>query len=153
MSKKNFQQGKFSPQNPSKYVGDLKKIVFRSSWERKFMNWCDLNDSVLSWTSEGLVIDYYSPIDQRNRRYFVDFVVRMVNSDGIEEDVIVEIKPEKETIPPKRGNKKESTYLKECYTWSVNSSKWAAAQKFAKERNMKFLILNEHHLGVARSKK
>ena len=27
-------KGKFKPKNPSKYKGDIKEIVYRSSWKR-----------------------------------------------------------------------------------------------------------------------
>jgi hypothetical protein len=39
-------QGMYQPRNPKKYKGDPSKIVFRSSWERLFMEWLDLNPDV-----------------------------------------------------------------------------------------------------------
>ena len=39
-------QGKFKPQNPEKYKGDPMNIIFRSSWERIFCNWCDKNSKI-----------------------------------------------------------------------------------------------------------
>lgn len=117
------------------------------------MLWCDKNPSVLAWNSEGLIIDYYSPVDRRMRRYFVDFVVRIETSDGKFEDLIIEIKPHKETLPPKKGNKREQIYLKECYTWEVNKAKWEAAEKFAAARGMKFKVLDEYDLGLAQKPK
>lgn len=150
---KKYHQGIFTPTNPQKYLGDVSKITFRSSWELKVMMWCDKNQSVLAWNSEELIIDYYSPVDQRNRRYFVDFVVRMRNNEGVVEDLILEIKPYKETIPPVKGNKKSKTWLKEAYNWEVNKCKWEAATNFAKANNMKFIILNEYDLGLAQKPK
>ena len=32
-----------------KYKGDPANIIYRSSWERIFMNWCDTKDGVISW--------------------------------------------------------------------------------------------------------
>ena len=31
-------KGKFKPKNPTKYKGDLKEIVYRSSWELKMIS-------------------------------------------------------------------------------------------------------------------
>ena len=36
-----YHQGTYKVKDPNKYVGDPNNIVFRSSWELKFMNWCD----------------------------------------------------------------------------------------------------------------
>ena len=36
-------KGIYRPSNPKKYKGDSKNIIYRSLWERKFMNYCDLN--------------------------------------------------------------------------------------------------------------
>ena len=33
--------GKFTPKNPSKYRGDPTNIIYRSSWERRVMNYLD----------------------------------------------------------------------------------------------------------------
>lgn len=38
---------KWFPKNPEKYVGDVNNIISRSSWETKFMNWCDQNPAVI----------------------------------------------------------------------------------------------------------
>ena len=72
---KEIYQGKFVPKNPSKYKGRVNDIVYRSSYELKFMNWADKNQDVLSWSSEEIVVPYKSPLDNRIHRYFVDFFV------------------------------------------------------------------------------
>ena len=54
-----YKQEYYHPKNVSKYVGDPEKIIYRSSWERKFMIWLDLNDSVLEWSSEPIAIKYF----------------------------------------------------------------------------------------------
>jgi hypothetical protein len=33
-------------------------------------------------------------------------------------------------------------------TYAVNQAKWKAADKFAKQNNMEFLVLTENHLGI-----
>ena len=45
-------KGIYKPSNPKKYKGDQSNIIYRSLWERKFMNYCDLNENILEWGSE-----------------------------------------------------------------------------------------------------
>ena len=35
-----------------KYRGDPTKVTYRSSWERKFMTYCEENPMILEWSSE-----------------------------------------------------------------------------------------------------
>lgn len=113
------------------------------------MRWCDLNPSVIRWNSEGITVPYWSEADQKNRRYFVDFVIQLKSVDGEIKSILIEIKPDAETKPPsKRGRKKESTFLKECYTYQVNQDKWRHAQEWAKKNGMEFRVLTEYDLGI-----
>ena len=66
-------KGRYRVANPSKYRGDINDIIYRSSWELKFMKWCDNNTSVLEWGSETMIIPYKSPVDSKVHRYFVIF--------------------------------------------------------------------------------
>ena len=52
---KDTYRGKYIAKNPQKYAGDSTQIVYRSSYELRFMKWCDFNDSVLQWGSEEIV--------------------------------------------------------------------------------------------------
>ena len=63
-------KGLFRPKNPSKYRGDPSNIIFRSSWELRFMTYLDAHPDVLEWSSEEFCIPYVSPIDGRIHRYF-----------------------------------------------------------------------------------
>ena len=75
-------KGRYKVTNPKKYKGDLSEIVYRSSWELKFMRWCDFNKSVLEWGSETTIIPYKSPVDSKVHRYFVDFYIKVKSKDG-----------------------------------------------------------------------
>ena len=66
-----YQQGFYRPRNPQKYRGDPTQIFMRSSWERRFSTWADMNPSVVEWGSETVIIPYISPVDGRPHRYFV----------------------------------------------------------------------------------
>lgn len=138
---------RFIPTNPDKYIGDITNIVLRSSWEVKFAKWADQNNSVLKWGSELAIIPYYSTVDQKWRRYFVDFVLKIQKSDGTIQNIIAEIKPAKETKPPKRSRNKK-TFIKESITWQVNQDKWSAAKKWADNIGFTFTILTEKELGL-----
>jgi hypothetical protein len=141
-------RGYFKPRNPQKYKGDPTNIVYRSSWELKFMGYLDAHQDVQQWSSEELIIPYRSPIDNRIHRYFPDFQIKKRNRDGVVETVIVEIKPARETKPPIVQKKQTKQYLREVYTWGINNAKWQAAREFCRDRNWKFTIMTEHELGI-----
>ena len=42
----------FKPSHPRKYKGDITNIICRSTWEKKFCHYCDLNENVIEWGSE-----------------------------------------------------------------------------------------------------
>ena len=89
-------KGKYNPKHPQKYVGNVKNIVYRSMWERRFMKYCDDNPEVLVWSSEELVIPYLSPIDRKMHRYYPDFLIKVKRNDSTQ-TVVVEVKPKRET--------------------------------------------------------
>ena len=149
----NYDQGKFRPANPEKYVGNKGDIVYRSRWELHFMRYCDGNPAVVQWTSE-YPIKYYHSVSNKARRYFVDFFIKVRGQDGSEKVIMIEIKPEVQTKPPKKpinNNVKASQrYMNECITYQTNMDKWNAAQDFANRNGMQFVILNEYDLGIAK---
>lgn len=65
---------------------------YRSSWELKYMQFLDADDSVLKYEYEGVVIQYVSNIKTRKiRKYYPDFFVHYYDN----RNVLVEIKPSK----------------------------------------------------------
>lgn len=141
-------KGKYKPKNPAKYKGDPRMIVYRSSWELKFMSYIDDHTDVIEWGSEEFSIPYRSPIDGKIHRYFPDFFVKKKTPHGTTECVVVEIKPFKETKPPKVQSKPTKQYLREVYTWGINEAKWKAATEYCKDRMWKFIIMTEYDLGI-----
>jgi len=135
----------FQPKFPEKYKGKW-PIIMRSQWERTFAQWCDVNPSVLSWVSEGLEIPYYDPIKRKSRRYYPDFMVKVLDKNKKEVIYVIEIKPLRETIPPKKGNKSDRTKIHEQVTYVTNQAKWKAAIDFCKKRNYEFRIFTENEL-------
>ena len=135
--------GKYKPINPKKYKGDPTRIIYRSLWERKFMNFCDTKPSVTKWASEELFIPYRSPKDGKIHRYYPDFYMKTGDKESI-----VEIKPSKQCKPPKEPKRKTARYKAECLTYLVNQAKWKYARKWCKARNLSFVILTEKDLNV-----
>ena len=110
--------GRYNIINSNKYVGDPQRIYYRSLWERKFMKYCDLNDAILEWGSEEIIIPY------------------------------IEVKPKKQTRPPKPVFKKTKKFINEVKTYSINEAKWKSAKAWCENNNMEFKILTEDHLNI-----
>jgi hypothetical protein len=140
-------KGWFTPKHRSKYKGDSENVVYRSSWELRVMKWLDENPSVIWWASEELIIKYRSPIDQKIHRYFPDFIVRLKQKNGTESTVVIEIKPQKQTVKPEQ-KRKTKRYLQEAATYAVNQEKWRAADLFCKEHGWQFKVLTEKDIGI-----
>ena len=133
--------GRYSIKNPSKYTGDVANIVYRSLWEKAVFMWCDSNPKVKKWSSEEVVVPYYYEVDKKYHRYFVD--MKITYDD--DKTILVEIKPEKETVPP-TGPKKTKRYINEGLTYIKNMNKWEAANEYAKDRGWEFQVWTEKTL-------
>lgn len=140
--------GRYQLQNPHKYVGDRKNIIWRSTYELKLFKYCDHRDHVLKWSSEEVVIPYINPLDNRKHRYFVDVYMQYRKSDGTTQDLLIEVKPKVQKLPPKKRRRKTKQYIMEVERWAVNQAKWAAAEKWAAKRNMQFRVFTETELGI-----
>ncbi len=140
-------QGKYTPKNPQKYVGDPSNIVFRSSWERHFLEWADTNSKVLNYSSEELHIPYFFVPDGRWHRYFPDFILTVRGKDDKTSVWMVEIKPFAQTQHPRtKAYKNQKRLLKESLEYEKNQSKWAAANIFCNGKGWKFMVLTEKNL-------
>lgn len=116
--------GRYKPTNTHKYTGNIKKITYRSMWERRFMLYCDKSDQIVKWSSEELHIPYVSPKDNKWHNYYPDFLVEA--NDG--RTIMVEIKP------------------KYQWKWSVNKAKWNAAKELCKTHGWEFVVLGHEEL-------
>ena len=141
-------KGKYKVRAPYKYKGNPTKVIYRSLWERKFMCYCDLNDNILEWGSEEFFIPYRSPLDNRVHRYFPDFYIKYRKSNGSICRSIIEVKPDKQTRPPKKPKRKSKGYMYEVTQYVTNEAKWDAAKEFCKDRLWEFRIFTEKELGI-----
>lgn len=158
MAKHKYSKGRYKPENREKYKGDINNIVYRSSWELKYMRYLDTDNQIARWASEPFPIKYFLEADNSWHSYWFDFWVQM--KDGSE--YIIEVKPHKETKPP-RKTKRNLDYLaerrrkyRETLRWSTynkNQAKWAYAEAFCMQNNITFAIVTERELGIKYKRK
>lgn len=141
-----YKQGKFTPINYKKYIGDPTNIIFRSSWEKKIMEYLDSNPNIIRWSSEEIVIPYYSPVDNRWRRYFPDFYLEAKEASGGIKKMLLEVKPKAQTQEPKKPQRTTKRYITEVMTYGTNKSKWDAAIEYCKDRGWEFRLITETEL-------
>ncbi len=144
----NTLKGKYIPKNSVKYRGDYRNIIYRSSWELKFMKYCDGNPNILEWGSEEIIIPYRSPLDNRIHRYFVDFYIKVRDVNGNIQKYLIEVKPKKQTREPKVQQRMTKKYIYEVTEYAKNQAKWTAAKEFCDDRNYKFMLITEDELKV-----
>lgn len=133
-------KARFIPKNPAKYIGDVNKIICRSSWELRLFQYLDKTPAVLKWASEEFSIPYLSPLDNRVHQYFPDALVVYKGKDGSIRKEIIEIKPYKETVLTPKSSEQDKLAL------MVNHAKWQSANEFAKKQGMLFRVVTEKSL-------
>lgn len=140
--------GKFKPKNPEKYKGDPTNIIWRSRWECRVMSYFDTNPAIISWSSEEIVIQYRSPVDQKPRRYFPDFWVKYRDGTGKIKEAIIEVKPFHQTQEPAKKKINNRRYITEVQTYVVNQEKWRVADIYCKQRGWEFHVWTEKELNL-----
>jgi hypothetical protein len=138
----------YVPVHYEKYVGKP-PIICRSSWESAFCRWADYSHSIVRWASEDVLIKYQDPHQPiRNgkpywRSYYPDYTIETDKG----EIYLIEVKPEKQTKPPRKSAKKsQKTMLTEQKTWKTNQAKFRAAQRYCERRGWVFKIITEKEL-------
>jgi hypothetical protein len=135
-----YRQGYYKCRNIEKLIGhDVP--MYRSGIELEFMKFCDTNPKVVRWGSENYQVPYYDPIKRKNRLYFVDNYVEILEGNIVKK-YLIELKDHKETKKPDpRAKKKKATLVLEQSTWVTNNAKWKTTIQFCKKNNMEFLLL------------
>lgn len=142
-------KGKYRPRYPEKYRGNPMEIIYRSSWERTFCKYLDLNESVESWASEEKCVWYYDPVTKKNRRYFPDFIIKYRNKDDNLMTEMIEIKPAKQVKgPPTNPKRRTKSWMNEVKTYVTNQAKWDAARGYCEAKGWSFRIVTEKELGL-----
>lgn len=130
-----YKQGYINAQSCKKLFASEKNkpIIYRSSWEKKFILWCERCEKVKHWGSECIGIPYILPLDGNVHTYYPDFIVEMVDGTII----VVEIKPSNQVEQPLTENSYSMT------AWIKNRAKWNAIVEICNTKNYKFCILTE----------
>lgn len=129
--------------NIKKYNGISHKLKALSSWENKYMLWCDMNDDVLLWHYGRSIVRYLNPFTQNYYRYYIDFMVRHKYKNSYV-DMLIEIKPLLQMFPPRKEKKHTSPtgYNSDLKRYLINRSKWIAANEYAINNKMIFYLAN-----------
>tara|TARA_A100000172_G_C3039574_1_gene109894 strand:+ start:1329 stop:1751 length:423 start_codon:yes stop_codon:yes gene_type:complete len=129
--------GLFKPKNTDKYIGK-KTPRYRSSWEFAFMRFCDNNPSITQWASESIQIPYRNPLTGKNTIYVPDFFI--VYNDKKQKRVaeLIEVKPNNQAKLESAGKNAQNRAA-----LIVNRAKWEAANKWAKNKGIRFRVLTE----------
>jgi hypothetical protein len=146
-------KGQYKVVNRAKYKGNPDNVIYRSSWEVKVMSRLDRDPNVVQWSSECIHIRYMDKTSGRSRAYIPDFWAKTRRADGTFQEMIIEVKPGKESpkhAPPpiKRKRQTEASFLREAMTWGRNKCKWAAAEAFCAAKGWAFVVLTERELGL-----
>lgn len=143
---KESKKGVYVPKHPEKYVGDVTKIRYMSSWELEFHKFLDNNPNVLRWSSEEIAIPYIKPTDGKVHHYFPDYWIEYKNKKGEIVHEIIEVKPADQIKQPTTVGKRKNTQIYESLRYAVNVAKWKAASEFCNKYKMKFRLLTENQL-------
>lgn len=130
--KSRYNQGYINPKSCKKLIDSTQPIIYRSSYEKRFMVWLESSSKVVRWGSECVCIPYLF-VDGKMHRYYPDYYIEFVDGSKM----LVEIKPSNQTHAPVNEN---AWAAKE---WTRNFCKWKAAQEFCEAKGLQFKILTE----------
>jgi len=136
-------QGTFRPKNPNKYKGDPSNIIYRSSWELTVFKYLDSNPAIIKWASEEFFVPYRNPMTNRIHRYFPDVYLKYRNKEGNITETVWEVKPKKQTQPPRIPKRKTKSWRYNAEQYVINEAKWTACKKYCDKRGYNFQIITE----------
>lgn len=164
----NYLKGKFFPRHPEKCLNYNKKlneqtkdIYFRSSFEKIFANWLDLQENIIEWGSEITEIPYVSTIDGKAHRYITDFTFTCKDRDNEVVKWLIEVKPSSQVpkldeagniIFPalKKGKnltqKRIDNWREYCNVLRKNHDKWTQAERWCRQNGYRFKVITEEEL-------
>lgn len=128
-----YKQGYINPDSCKKLLNKTQPVIYRSSYERKFITWLESCKQVKKWASESISISYCLP-DGSKHNYYPDYYIETTDN----KKYIIEIKPSDQTYKPLY----ENTWL--YREWMKNCCKWEAAKSFCQKNGLEFKILTEN---------
>ena len=130
-----YKQGYIDQNTCRKLFPQLKhdNIIYRSSYEKKFIYFLENNDNIKYWGSECFHIPYYSVLDKKIHKYYPDYFIELQNGTCI----VVEVKPYNQTHKP--INENSWTF----HEYIKNMCKWKATKEFCEAKGYLFRIITE----------
>lgn len=159
-----YRQGNFIPANSDKVLklNSQGGIYYRSSWEYKVCMYLDTNEKILQWGCECIRIPYTKTSVKKAKdgimdykttehTYYPDFWYKRLRDDGSIQEVVMEVKPYSETVPPKSPATNATRKQLENFEYSMNMYnsnmyKWEHAIAFCESRDIKFTIMTEAYI-------
>lgn len=164
-----YKQGNYIPKNRDKVIKLNPEFgcYYRSSLELKLMIYFDNNEKIKKWGAECMAIPYemrelnnsnYAYGTVTKHTYYPDFYYELELSDGTVEQVVVEVKPQKEynnvlllkenKLAPPTGNslKKLQAFEYDLKMAYKNMRKWDTVIKYCNIKGYKFIIVTEDTL-------
>ena len=142
-------QGVFNPTNTEKCINQT-IINYRSSWEKRFLCWLDVNPSVIKYGYEVITIPYRYEVDNKTHQYIIDFYAEIMTKDNKLEKYLIEVKPKKQgmkpVMPKRKSAKSMKNYVYEAHTYIKNQNKWQYADSYCRQNGMTFKILTKENL-------
>ena len=135
---KKFQQGIFTPNNPTKYVGK-RAPRYRSGWELAVMRMADAHPNVIAWGSETHRIPYRNPITGKQTTYVPDFLMVYEDKNKNKKAEMIEVKPSGQTLGEARGMQQKAAAV-------ANQAKWEAARAWCKNQGLGFRVITEREI-------
>jgi hypothetical protein len=140
-------QGPYAVKNKDKFAG-RKNPIYKSSWERTFMQYLDETPSIQRWSYEPFPIPYVHPLTHKRSNYWPDFLVQYIDKNGQSHVDLIEVKPASQVTLEGAGNSKKAQA-----DVVVNTAKWEAAVHYAKMKGMTFKIVDETQIYVSKQKR
>ena len=152
---KKYKQGLYIPNFKDKVLqlNNYGGLYYRSGLELKIMRYLDLNSSVTKWCAELIEIPYMlsemkdNSLVTSQHRYYPDFYYELKKEDGTIKKVVMEVKPESETIAPKMPeNPTRKQLISINYSlkmYSKNLNKWNSAIDYCKRHGFEFIIMTD----------
>lgn len=136
-----YKQGLYVVKHPEKYMGDVNKVRFMSSWELETHKFFDNNPNVLNWGSECVAIPYIKPTDGKIHKYYPDYFVHYRTRHGELKKCVIEVKPIEQTRQSRSRNPRTKLY--EDVTYAINLAKWDACTRWCESHGYEFKIITQ----------
>ena len=153
----NYKQGLYIPKHKDKIIklNNQGGLYYRSSLEQKFMIYLDNNDSIIHWNTELIKIPYVQnawnntlcEMNTSDHNYYPDFYYELKRKDGSISKVVAEVKPYKDTKPPKLNINPTAKQLKNfeysLKEYAKNLDKWKYCLAWCKNKGFEFIIITD----------